>query len=890
MVDTVQNESMGFLQGGGEMGGLIRNFDWGLTPLGAPATWPQSLRSAVSICLHSSFPTAIYWGEDLCLLYNDAWAPIAADRHPSVLGRPAREVWAGIWDVVGPQLETAVKNAEGFSAYDQMLMMERGATLQETYWNYSFTPIRGESGSIGGILNQGHEVTERILAERRKIEESVRQRKMFEQAPGFITILNGPEHRFEFVNQSYVKLFGDRKYIGKTIYEAFPELEGQGFYEWLDMVYQTGQRLVQHRTPIQLNHPEAPSEERFLDFIYEPLLDESGEITGIFCEGFDVTEAHLSRDALEASESALREQTRNLETLNSVNAELAVDLDMKRLVQTVTDAGREMTGAQMGAYFHNFSGDNFDLFTLSGAPSSAFAYLPGLKTSPIFAPAYLNQGVVRSDDILSDSRYCLIGPHYGLPVGHTPLRSYLAVSVVSRGSAVLGGLFYGHPEPGRFTPRHEKLMSALAAQAAIAIDNTLLFQQVQTTNETLEQRVEARTRELSVAHAALRQTQKMEAIGQLTGGIAHDFNNLLAGIIGSLEMIGRRVSTGRMEGLDKYVAAAQDSATRAATLTQRLLAFSRRQTLDPKPTDVNMLVSGVEQFVSTMIGPSISTEVQTEENLWAAKIDASQLENALIHLAINARDAMPTGGEIIFETSNIERGSAKLEDVPLPDGDFILISVRDSGTGIPPEILDRIFDPFFTTKPVGQGTGLGLSMIHGFVNQSGGHVYARSLVGTGTTMSIYLPRHIGRGQISVPGSSGTQRISNLKILVIDDEPNIRMLICEALREQGHAVSEADDGPSGIQILESLETIDLMVTDVGLPGGMNGRQVADSARLLIPDLKVLFVTGYADNAAVDGENLAVGMAVLLKPFKLDSLTKKIKEMFGDEASAAGNHSL
>ena len=887
MAGTVQKASLDFLLGGGEMGERIRSFDWSSTPLGDPVCWPQSLRSAVSICLHSSFPTAIYWGDDLCLLYNDAWAPIPADRHPAVLGRPAREVWAGIWDVVGPQLETAVKNAEGVSAYDQKLMLERNSTLHETFWNYSFTPIRGENGLIGGVLNQGHEVTGRILAERRKVGELVRQRKMFEQAPGFITILTGPQHRFEFVNQSYIQLFGEREYIGKTIDEAFPELAGQGFYEWLDMVYQTGHRLVQHRTPIQLKHPDAPSEERFLDFIYEPLLDESGQITGIFCEGFDVTDAHISRAALEASESALREQTHTLETLNRVNAELAVDLDMKRLVQTVTDAGREMTGAQIGAYFHNIAGDNFDLFTLSGAPASAFAHFPGPRATPIFAPTFLNQGVMRSDDILLDSRYGLTGPHYGLPAGHIPVRSYLAVSVVSRSGEVLGGLFYGHPETGRFTQRHEKLMSALAAQAAIAIDNAKLFQQVQSANETLEQRVEARSRELSVAHAALRQTQKMDAIGQLTGGIAHDFNNLLAGIIGSLEMIGRRVSNGRMEGLEKYVGAAQDSANRAATLTQRLLAFSRRQTLDPKPTDVNRLVSGVEQFISTMIGPSINIKVAADKGLWPIKIDASQLENSIIHLTINARDAMPDGGEITIETSNIEHGSAAISGEPLPDGEFVLINVSDSGTGIPPDILEKIFDPFFTTKPVGQGTGLGLSMIHGFVNQSGGRVSARSSVGAGTTISLYLPRHIGHVEddASEPLSE-IQGAGEVRIMVIDDEPNIRMLMCDALREHGYSVSEAEDGPSGLRVLQSLDAVHFLVTDVGLPGGMNGRQVADAARSIIPNLKVLFVTGYAENAAVDGESLEGGMAVLIKPFTLDELTAKVNQMLGGEKIKRG----
>ena len=866
-----------FLRGGGEMGQLIRDFDWAATSLGEPAQWPQSLRSAISICLHSSFPTAIYWGADFCLLYNDAWAPIPADRHPAVLGRPAREVWASIWDIVGPQMEASVSKGEGFSAFDQLLMMERGGQLQETWWNYSFTPIRGENGLIAGILNQGHEVTERVLAERRKAEELVRQRKMFEQAPGFITILNGPEHRFEFVNQSYTRLFGERDYVGKTIYEAFPELGGQGFYEWLDSVYHTGERLVHQRTPIQLSHPDAPSEVRYLDFIYEPLLDPAGQVTGIFCEGYDVTDAHLSRAALEASEAALREETRTLETLNRVNAELAVDLDLKRLVQTVTDAGREMTGAAFGAYFHNIADDNFDLFTLSGAQAQDFAHLPGPRATPVFAPTFLNEGVMRSDDILQDPRYGLTSPHFGLPAGHLPVRSYLAVSVVSRSGEVLGGLFYGHPEPGRFSSRHENLMSALAAQAAIAFDNATLFQQVQSANETLEQRVLARTQELSEAHSALRQAQKMEAVGQLTGGIAHDFNNLLAGILGSLEMIERRIANGRVDALDRYVNAAHDSATRAALLTQRLLAFSRRQTLDPKPTDINRLVAGMGQLISSTIGPSISTQTLASGDLWFSKIDAPQLESALVNLTLNARDAMPGGGELTVRTRNVASADAVRIEAQLAEGDYIEISVTDTGTGIAPEIQDRIFDPFFTTKPIGQGTGLGLSMIHGFVHQSGGTVRARSTPGAGTTIALYLPRYCGDAEPVSNRCALQEQGCGESVLVIDDEPHVRMLMCDALRERGYRVSEAQDGASGLQVLRAMDEVDLMVTDVGLPGGMDGRQVADAARAMRPALRVLFVTGYAENAAVDGDQLETGMALLLKPFGINNFTHKVAEI-------------
>lgn len=881
--------SLSFLLGGGKMGELIRTHDWESTKFGSPATWPQSLKSALSICLHSSFPTAIYWSEDFCLLYNDAWASIPGDRHPYALGRPAQTVWSDIWDVIGPQLETVVTQAEGLSAFDQLLLMKREADICETYWNYSFTPIRGEQGEVAGVFNQGHETTDRVLGERKRQADSLRQQRMFEQAPGFITILGGANHTFEFVNESYKRLFGDREFLGKTIYEAFPELAGQGFYEWLDQVFTSGKRFVSHSTPIVLKYPGAPAEQRFLDFIYEPVVDEFGEVTGIFCEGFDVTDAHISRAALEQSESALREESRNLEILNLVNTELAGSLDLTYLIQTVTDAGTDLTGASFGAYFENCvneTGQQHHLFTLSGASRDGISPLTVSAGEPPFSAAFSSGGVVRANDVVFDLPNKQMSGES--PVSDTTIRSYLAVPVISRCGLLLGGLFYGDSEPGKFTARHERLMSALAAQAAIAIDTAHLFQDVKRANETLEQRVEARSAELTLAHAALRQSQKMEAIGQLTGGIAHDFNNLLAGIIGSLEMIGRRIDSGRTESLPRYVNAARDSAHRAATLTQRLLAFSRRQTLDPKPTDVNQLVIGMKELITRTVGPSVMLRVTAADNLWHAKIDGVQLESALLNLAINARDAMPDGGEIFIETSNLSRPANPEEHGSGQPVEFISIHVTDNGSGIAPDILERIFDPFFTTKPLGQGTGLGLSMIHGFVHQSGGEVSVHSRQGSGTTVSIYLPRYLGdieqinatTLQESAPAPVGGT------VLVIDDEPHLRMLMSEVLREQGYTVLEAPDGPTGLRLLQTQPTLDLLITDVGLPGGMNGRQVADAARVLKPELKVLFVTGYAESAAVGNGQLEDGMAVIIKPFTMAHLTRHAKEMVESSGPKGG----
>ena len=407
---------------------------------------------------------------------------------------------------------------------------------------------------------------------------------------------------------------------------------------------------------------------------------------------------------------------------------------------------------------------------------------------------------------------------------------------------------------------------------------------IQRINETLEARVAEAIAERKHAEESLRQSQKMEAVGQLTGGIAHDFNNLLTGIIGSLDLLQVRLRQGRTAEIDRYVAAAQGASKRAASLTHRLLAFSRRQTLDPKQTDVNRLVMGMEELIRRTVGPQIAVEVVTAGGLWSTLIDSSQLENALLNLCINARDAMPEGGRITIETANkwLDERAAKERD--LPPGQYLSLCVTDTGTGMTPDVIARAFDPFFTTKPMGQGTGLGLSMVYGFVRQSGGQVRIYSEVEHGTTMCLYLPRHYGDATESVvdnaPASSARARTGKT-VLVVDDEPSVRMLVTEVLEELGYISVEASDGPSGLRMLQSDMRVDLLVTDVGLPGGINGRQLADAARTTRPDLRVLFITGYAENAIIGNGHLAPNMGVLTKPFVMETLARRIIEMAGDD---------
>jgi signal transduction histidine kinase/CheY-like chemotaxis protein len=913
-----------FLAGGGEMGARIRAFDWAATSLGRPETWPAPLRMAVAICLSSTVPTAIYWGSELRLIYNDAWAPIPAERHPGALGQPGATVWSDIWDVVAPQFFEVLRSGEGFSTYDQMLRMVRAGTPRETYWNYSFSPIADEHGAVLGIMNHGYETTARVLSERRAaflLSLSDQLRMLDEPAAlirAAVTKL-GAHLGVSRVGFGLVSDHGDMVRLASAYQDGVKLLEGAFPIEAFGA--ENLRRLRAGRSSVYPDMAEASGmaaeglvEYQVRALMAVPLIRE-GVLRAVLYVNhreardwtpYDVslTEDVASRiwDAVARAraEAALRDETAALETLNRVGAELTGELDLHRLIERFMESAARLTGAGYAAYFERDQTmaheDVWRLFAMVGAPASAFTVLGLPRATTLFKPTFLAEGAVRCDDVTADPRYGSLG---GMPHGHLPVRSYLAVPVVSRTGARLGALLFGHEKPGVFGPREERVATGLAGQASIAIDNAQLFQESQREiaerakaeaalrelNDTLEERIAARTRELMETEEQLRQSQKMEAVGQLTGGLAHDFNNLLTGITGSLELLQTRVRQGRTGDLDRYINAAQGASRRAAALTHRLLAFSRRQTLDPKPIDVNRLVADMEEMVRRTVGPAIAVEAVTTAQVWSTLVDPNQLENALLNLCINARDAMPEGGRLTIETANrwLDDRAAKLRD--LPPGQYVSLCVSDNGAGMAPEIVRRAFDPFFTTKPLGQGTGLGLSMIYGFARQSGGQVRIYSEVGHGTMVCIYLPRHAGAVAAEAAGEDEPEAAPRAEqgetVLVVDDEPTVRMLVVEVLEELGYHALEAVDGAAGLKILQSRQRVDLLVTDVGLPGGMNGRQMADAARSARPELKVLFITGYAENAVVSHGHLDQGMHVLTKPFAMDTLAMRIKDLITGE---------
>ncbi|KQP18048.1 ATP-binding protein [Pseudorhodoferax sp. Leaf267] len=876
MAPAVRERYADIFVGTSEMAQLMRAHDWAATPLGPPEHWPEGLKVALRILLTSRFEMWLGWGPDICFFYNDAYRPTLGRKHPQGLGQPCHVLWAEIWDDIKDRMQTVYR--DGQSTWDRalLLILERSGYREETYHTFSYSPLLGDTGQVEGLFCAVSEETERVLSERRmavlsrlsaglaasgtrasalqaiehglagaahdlpfamvylfdaqgraqlacsvgiaashgladaghwgaerilsglaeahvaldpsadaptgpwamapqtamvravggrggvrpsgflvaalnphrpgdvlaqdfvrllagpigasldnadayeaerqhaeSLAEAVQTRTaerdrlhmLFRQAPGFMCVLRGPTHVYELYNESYQQLVGHRVLAGQSIEQALPELAGQGFLELLDKVRRSGAPFVGRGVRVMLERrPGAALEERFVNFVYQPIFDGSGHVDGIFAEGNDVTE-----------------QVRAERALKELN-------------------------------------------------------------------------------------------------GHLEMR---------------------------IAERTEELASTL-------------------------DRLRAESAERAAAEEALRHAQKMEAVGQLTGGIAHDFNNFLQGITGALDLIQRRIAQGRIDEVGRFLGDAGSSARRAAALTHRLLAFSRRQPLAPRGLDVNALVLSMEGLIHRSMDERLQLRLDLAPDLWPTLCDPNQLESAVLNLCINARDAMPDGGVLTVATRNLAADGVH-------DGDYVQICVQDNGLGMAPDVLERAFEPFFTTKPLGQGTGLGLSMIYGFARQSEGYASIDSTPGQGTRVQLCLPRHLGPvGPAPAAPAPALAPGGGHTVLVVEDEEVVRRMVVELLQELGYRTLQAADGPAGLALLTGPETIDLLVTDIGLPG-LNGRQVADAARLHRPGLKVLLMTGYAESATRADGVLDSGMELLTKPFAVDDLLAQVQRM-------------
>ncbi|EPX61536.1 Histidine Kinase [Cystobacter fuscus DSM 2262] len=1274
------SNSLEFLAGGGEMGALMRAKDWSQTPLGPVETWSPALRSAVGICLGSRFPIVLYWGPTRALLYNDAWSPVPGQKHPWALGRPGAEVWAEIWDIIGPMFDHVMNTGEATWSDDQLLPLHRFGYTEECYFYYSYSPVRGEDGRVEGIFTAVTETTYRVLAERRErllreVSERTAQARTAEEscASAIDTLARTPveapfcliylhderSRRARLVGQANLESRADLRPAeidlsappdGTTPWPLAEVLASGAAVSVGDLSSRLARRLpgtpwpepVEEVlvTPIQGARPEVPhgflvtgiSPRRRLDAAYRTLFERvAGHITTAIANAqayelerqraeqlaeidraktaFFSNASHEFRTPLtlmlgpledmlatappgagplqverEGLERVHRNGLRLLKLVNTLldfsrleagrvravfepvdlaayTAELAstfrsameragltlvvdcpplpapvwVDRDMwEKVVLNLlsnafkytfqgevavrlraVDAGAELSVSDTGVgiparelsrvfeRFHRIEGQRgrshegtgiglalvqelmrllhgavrveseegrgstftvqvpFERPQASPSPHPAPVVRPtpskhaaayvqealGLLPDPpapavpegalagaaLVARDTSRERLVLADDnadmrayvrrLLTDAGYSVEATADGVEalaaVRARPPALLLSDVMMPRldGFGLIKAL-RGDPSTaelpiillsarageessveGLEAGADDYLVKPFSARELLArVEGALRLARLRRetndtlrrANESLEARVEQRTRErdriwnvspdhllitdtqgvwlsvnpswrrtlgwreeelvgrtsewmehpeeltrtreeiarlasgvttaryenrfrdvhgawhwfswkavpdqgriycvardvtedkarqaeLEQAQEALRQSQKLEAVGKLTGGIAHDFNNLLTGISGALELLKLRVARGEYERVDRYVSAAIASTQRASALTQRLLAFSRRQELDLKSVDMNALVGGMEDLLLRTLGERITLRVRPGTGLWRVYTDPHQLENALLNLCINARDAMPEGGTLTIATSNahLDEQFAQREEGLAP-GDYAVLSVTDTGTGIAPELRERIFEPFFTTKPSGQGTGLGLSMSYGFIKQSAGHLGLESEVGRGSTFKLYLPRHQGDAGSDEETRGDATRGAGETVLVVEDDPAVRMLVVEVLGDLGYRVLEADRAEEGLPLLQSSQRIDLLVSDIGLPG-MDGRRMAELARQHRPKLKVLFITGYAAKAAVRGEFLAPGMDMLTKPFALDVLANKVREM-------------
>jgi PAS domain S-box-containing protein len=1069
---------LSFLSGGGQMGAAVRTHDWTATPLGSPETWPTALKTLVGVMLGSNQPMFLAWGPEQILLYNDPYAAILAGKHPGALGRPFLNVWSEISTDLGPIVGQAYRG-EPVHMDDITLWMERRGYLEETHFAFSYTPIRGEGGTVQGFFCACTETTAQVLAERTRQVEVERQRQLFEQAPGFIAVLAEPDHRFQFANQAYRDLIGGRDPIGRTVREVLPELEDQQFFSLLDKVFESGERHIAHDTIARLETSPGALEDRFLDFVFEPVRDDTDKVTGIFVEGHDVTDAHLAREAVRQSEERLRlvidgardyaiftvdperhvtswsdgagvafgytaeemigqsadvlftpedraagqpiievERAQqegcgpdvrwhlrkdgsrvflngSLRPLHAPNGGLLGYLKVAR-DETERHSAEERlreSEARLRALTDNLpSGMVYQISTGRDGSERRFLYVSQSheKLTGVPAEAVLANAAVAYDLIVPDDRSLLVeaeadairnGKPFdvqarfsrvngevrwsriisapreqpdgsiiwdGIQVDITDQKNAEALLLESNRSlearvlertAERDRMWETSPdlmlvvdakgiirrvnpawtatlgyEPDELVGRHvfdfvlpedQKATAQVAKLAASGgrpkIDNQYRHKDgsirwiswvaapagdvtYATGRDVTEEK--EREAELERTQEQLRQAQKMEAVGQLTGGIAHDFNNLLTGVIGSLDMMQRQIAKGETSKVQRYATTAMTAANRAAALTHRLLAFARRQPLDPKPVNSNRLVTGMEELLRRTIGETVSLEIVTAGGLWQTLCDPNQLESAILNLAINARDAMPEGGKLTIETCNTRLDSVyAARQRELKPGQYVCICVTDTGGGMSADVVAKAFDPFFTTKPIGQGTGLGLSMIYGFARQSEGYARIYSEVGQGTTVKLYLPRYYGeaedtdtdRGELTDAHRSDAGET----VLVVEDEAAVRDLVVDVLEELGYRAIEAADGPSGLELLQSDVQLDLLISDVGLPG-LNGRQLADAARKHRPELKVLFMTGYAENATIANGFLDPGMEMITKPFAIEALATRIRDMIEERS--------
>ncbi len=1029
-----------FLKGDTELARLIAAFDWSATSLGPIPTWSETVRAIVGMILQSPLPMVTLWGEPGVMIYNDAYSRFAGSRHPGILGAEVRQAWPEASDFNDNVVRTVFGAGRTLSYKDQEFALDRGEGPRPVWINLDYSPVVGEGGAPLGVIAIVVETTEKVAADRQLHNERLRLQQMYQQAPSFMAMLEGPEHRFTLVNEAYQQLIGHRDVLGKTVEEALPDAVEQGYLRILDDVFASGQPYRTSGARFVMQPPGGGAQQiRFVDFVFQPIADAGGQVTGIFVDGIDVTERITAQEAIRASEAQFRTFAQAMPNhVWTAPPDGLLDWFNERVAEYSGREPQELLGARWIEIVHPddrdaaatlwqealASGERYETeFRIRNAALEYRWHLVRAlpirsETGEIIRWIGTNTDIheqklaevetVRDRDRLwtLSQELMLVCDHQGIVTAVNPsaqrllgwsecdmvgkaLTDFLHPDDIDRAAAEVGKLAEGAatiafenryrcrgggyrlldwtavPDEGRIhaigrditeerraTRDRDRIwnlspvLKVVASRAGTITAANPTWSRVlgwlpeETVGRSIISFVEPEDREaasarlsrvadgtaimtsesvlltrdggrrriawtsvpdgetiyafgrditaeteaaaaLASSEAALRQAQKMEAIGQLTGGVAHDFNNLLQVVSGNLQLLSRDIAGN--DTASRRIHNAMEGVARGSRLASQLLAFGRRQPLAPKVIDLGKLIRGMDEMLRRALGETIEIESVVAGGLWNTLVDPGNVENALLNLAINARDAMEGSGKLTIEAGNAVLDATYARAHPdVTPGRYVMLAVTDTGSGIPADIVDKVFDPFFSTKPEGKGTGLGLSMVYGFVKQSGGHIKIYSEPGEGTTIRLYLPRSAQAEDDLVSHDRGPITGGTETILVAEDDRGVRETVIETLTDLGYRVLQAPDAKSALAIVESGVAIDLLFTDVVMPGPVKSTELARRAVERLPGLSVLFTSGYTENSIVHEGRLDEGVELLSKPYSLEQLARKVRHQLANAA--------
>ncbi|HEX7819009.1 MAG TPA: type II toxin-antitoxin system ParD family antitoxin [Sphingobium sp.] len=826
---------------GGDCGALIRERDWSATALGPKGNWPAELRTTVANIVNSPVAKVLMWGPDHIMLYNDGYRAIAGDRHPMALGSPVATAFPEVWEWNRPIMEAGLRG-EVISHHDQPILFHRPHGMETLILDLFYTPVYVNDGTVGGVMCTIVDNSGRVEAELRLAASEAELRRITDAVPMLVSYVDR-DHVYRFANSCYLDWLGvdPQEMVGKPMVE----MVGEALYRDRVPSLERGLAGETFSTEAVLTHKLGRA--RRCEIRYIPHVEADGSVPGVHVLAIDIEERAQREAALEVSNGRFRT------AMDAVHG----------VLWTNSPDGR-MLGEQPGwAALTGQSFEKYQDFGWSDAvhPDDIAPTIDAWTAAVASKTMFVFEHRVR--------RHC--GTWRSFAIRGLPILD--ETGEILEWVGVHTDITHQRAAEAALREQAEKLAKE-ARHRARAED------QLRQLNESLEARVITEIDERRQAEAKLAQAQKMETVGKLTGGVAHDFNNLLQVVSGNLQLLAKDIAGN--DRAERRVANAMAGVSRGSKLASQLLAFGRRQALEPKVVNVTRIVRGMDDMLRRAIGESIEVETVVGGGLWNTFIDPAQIENALLNLAINARDAMNGHGKL-----TIELGNAHLDDdyavahEEVTAGQYVLLAVTDTGSGMTPDIIEKVFEPFFSTKGEGKGSGLGLSMVYGFVKQSGGHVKIYSEIGEGTTIKLYLPRAMQSEDVEVILDTGPIAGGSETVLVVEDDDEVRATVIEMLTDLGYRVLKAVDATSALSVVESGVPIDILFTDVVMPGTLKSPELARKARERIPGIAVLFTSGYTENSIVHGGKLDAGLELLSKPYTREALARKFRHVLGNQ---------